>query len=115
MVTIRHEFLPFFYELGLLDCRPYPVSVIAPGVRVRDDGHGVYLANADGSTEKPAFTAELLRETVLNPETGYLSHPSVVSGPYMLTGWDGTTAEFAVNPYYKGNAAGEKPSIAELT
>ena len=30
-ITINGNYLPFFYELGLLDCIPYPISVIAPG------------------------------------------------------------------------------------
>ena len=114
VITISHEYLPFFYEMGLLSCNPYPISVIAPGVTVRDDGDGVYLANEDETVQEPVFTAELLKETVLDPETGYMSHPSVVSGPYTRTSWDGEVAEFAINPYYKGNAAGEKPIIPTL-
>ena len=113
-ITIRKEYVPFFHELGLLLCNPYPISVIAPGVVVKDDGQGVYLANEDGSTETPIYTADLLRETVLDPDTGYMSHPSVVSGPYTLTSWDGETAEFAINPYYKGNSKGERPTIPVL-
>ena len=114
VITISHDYLPFFYEIGLLSCNPYPISVIAPGVTVRDDGNGVYLANTDETIEEPVYTAELLKRTVLDPETGYLSHPSIVSGPYTLISWDGRTAEFAINPYYKGNADGEKPSIPTL-
>ena len=113
VVIIRSEYLPFFYEVGLLQCNPYPMHVIAPGVALRDDGDGVYLANADDS-EEPVFTAELLRQTILDPETGYMSHPAAVSGPYMLTGWDGQTATFTVNPYYKGNIHGKKPAIQNL-
>ena len=113
-VTIRKEYVPFFHEYGLLLCNPYPISVIAPGVEVKDDGNGVYLANEDTSVTDPIYTAELLQKTVMNPETGYLYHPSVVSGPYTLTSWDGTTAEFEINPYYKGNNEGEAPSIAKL-
>ncbi len=114
-VIIDHHFLPFFYEMGMLLANPYPISVIAPGVVVKDDGAGVYLANEDADVTEPVFTAELLKETVLNPETGYMSHPSVVSGPYTLTSWDGTTAEMAINPYFKGDAYGAKPSIPTLT
>ena len=106
-ITIRHEFLPFFYEMGLLMCNPYPISVIAPGVTVRDDGDGVYL---EGN-----MTADLLRRTILDPQTGYMSHPSVVSGAYTLTSWDGETAEFTMNPYYKGNPDGILPVIEKLT
>ena len=106
MITIRHEYLPFFYELGLLDCLPSPIHVIAPGCEVKDDGDGAYI-------EGP-FTAELLRKTILDPETGYLSHPGVVSGPYTLTSFDGTVCEFEKNPYFKGDPSGVRPMIQRL-
>ena len=102
MITLDHEFLPYFFETGLLLCVPYPIHVIAPGCRVYDDGFGVYIGNEDSSVEKPLYTAELLQKTVLDPETGYNSHPSVVSGPYVITGWDGKTAHFEINEHYKG-------------
>ena len=105
-VTVSHEYLPFFYELGLLNFTPYPISVIAPGCTVKDDGQGVYI-------EGP-FTAELLRETILNETTGYLSHPAVSSGPYVLVGYDGAQAEFVINEQYKCNAEDQVPTISRL-
>ncbi len=105
-VTLSQDYLPFFYEVGLLSCQPYPISEIAPGVKVRDDGKGVYL---DG-----VFTAAVLDGT-LNGPSGYRTHPTVVSGPYVLKSFDGVTAEFESNPYYPGNADGEKPLINKLT
>ena len=113
-ITISHEYLPFFYEMALLDCIPYPISEIAPGCAVRDDGNGVYIANAD-ETAVAKFTPDLLRETILDPETGFLTHPSVTSGPYKLLSFDGTTAEFEKNDYYKGNSDGIVPMIEKLT
>ena len=115
MITLDHDFLPFFYEMGLLSCRPYPIQVIAPGVKVMDDGDGVYLANEDPDVTEPVFTGELLRETILDPETGYLSHPAVVSGPYTITSFDGVTAEFEINPRFKGDREGRRPLIRTLT
>ncbi len=115
MITLDHDYLPFFYEEGLISCYPYPIRVIAPGVKVKDDGYGIYLANEDESVKEPVFSSELLEKTILDPDTGYQSHPSVVSGPYMLTSWDGVTVEFEVNPYYKGNAEGKMPLIQNLT
>ena len=106
-ITLDADFLPFFYEMGLLFCNPYPISVIAPGVTVRDDGDGVYL---DG-----VFTSDVLNRTLNDPATGYRTHPSVVSGPYTLKSFDGVTAEFESNPYYPGNADGELPLIPYLT
>ena len=111
---VLSDHLPYFYELTMLDCVPYPIHVIAPGCEVRDDGQGVYIANADDSVEEPVFTTELLRQTIMDEATGYMSHPSVVSGPYKLTSFDGTTAEFEINEYYKGNANGMKPVIPKL-
>ena len=114
-ITLDHEYLPFFYEVGLLDCEPYPIGEIAPGVAVKDDGHGVYLANADPSVTEPIFTAELLKQTILDPETGYATHPKVTSGPYRLVSFDGVTAEFEINPYFKTDEWGRTPTVQRLT
>ena len=105
-LTVTADYVPFFYELGLLMCDPVPRAVIAPGTEVLDGGKGVYLENAP--------SAETLRGTLLDAETGYLSHPTVVSGPYTLTSFDGVTAAFDVNPYFKGDVKGQKPGIARL-
>ena len=114
-ITLSGEYLPFFYEMGLLSCNPYPISVIAPGVTVYDDGDGVYLENSAGRGGVPVYSAALLNQTLNDPVTGYRAHPSVVSGPYTLVSFDGTTAEFARNPYFHGTAYGEMPLIETLT
>lgn len=114
-ITLDHEYLPFFYEMGLMYCFPVPISEIAPGCKVYDDGEGVYIASANNPEDTDAFSSKLLMNTVLDPENGYLSHPRVVSGPYKLTGFDGTTATFEINPYFKGTNSGDKPSIPRLT
>ena len=107
-LTIAAEYLPYFYELTYVNVTPYPISVIAPECEVLDDGEGAYI---DGE-----FTAQVLEKTVLDPETGYLSHPSVTSGPYYLTGYDAenAVATFKINPYYPGNYEGVKPVIESL-
>ena len=38
-----------------------------------------------------------LEKTILDPDSGYMSHPAVVSGPYTLRSWDGTTAEIPLS------------------
>ena len=108
-ITIESDHIPFFYELGLLRCYPMPIHIIAPGCEVRDDGEGAYIEGE--------FTSELLQKTLLDPETGYVSHPSVVSGPYKLTSFDPETyiAEFEINEYYQGNSNGIKPTIPRIT
>ena len=67
--------------------------MIAPGCQVKDDGEGAYI---DG-----AFTADVLRGTMLDAQTGYVTHPSVVSGMYTLVSYDGAQAEFELNRNYK--------------
>lgn len=107
-LTVKAEYLPFFYELAPLNYCPYPISVIAPGCEVVDDGNGAYI--------RGPFTADTLRTTVLDPNTGYLSHPSVTSGPYKLTSYDAqaNVASFEINPFYKGNSEGKVPQIQRL-
>ena len=113
-ITLDRAYMPFFYEMGLMYCFPIPIGIIAPGCKVYDDGEGVYIASAEDPEDSSAFSSDLLKETVLDPETGYLSHPQVVSGPYQLTGFDGTTATFEINPYFKGTSDGIRPSIPKL-
>lgn len=114
-VTIKRDFDPYFYEMHQLEMFPYPMSVIAPGCEVRDDGDGVYITGIDGDSS--AFSAELLEKTILDPETGYQSHPWLTAGPYRLTGYDRENGivDFEINPYYKGNYEHVKPVIDTIT
>lgn len=107
-LSIPGTLLPYFYELTLVNVTPYPIDVIAPGCGIADDGDGAYITGA--------FTAELLGETILGA-AGYLSHPAVTSGPYMLASYDeeSSVAEFEINPYYVGNYEGQLPTIQRIT
>ena len=75
-----------------------------------DDGQGIYLDKSAGT-----FTADALRVSMLDPETGFVHNPKVTSGPYKLISFDGTTVEMEINEYYKGNANGVVPVIPYLT
>ncbi|MBR5382528.1 MAG: ABC transporter substrate-binding protein [Clostridia bacterium] len=113
---VTKDYVPFFYEFGLFYITPCPIYEIAPGCVVKDDGQGIYIANEDETIEEPIFTSELIMKTVLDPETGYASHPKAVCGPYMLTGFDGVTATFEINPYFKGDVSHNEvlPTIQRL-
>lgn len=112
--TVKHEFLPFFFEFNYMNFVPYPITEIAPGCKVYDDGKGAYIDNEDRTIKEKLFTVDLLKETVMDPEQGYLSYPTVGSGPYVLTYWDGDVCRFEINPYYKGDEDGYKPTIKHL-
>lgn len=106
-VTVSGAYRPYYYELNYLQFYPVPISVVAPGCSVRDDGEGIYL---EGD-----MTAEMLQSTLLDPETGYVSHPQIVSGPYKLTSFDGTTVELERNELYIGSNTEKNPMIRYLT
>jgi len=108
-LTIDGRYLPYFYEIMLLNITPYPIGLLAPGCEVKDDGAGAYVQGA--------FTEELLRATVLDEETGYLHHPSIAAGPYVLESFDGEEqiASFTKNPFYAGNFEGIVPQIDRIT
>ena len=111
--TVKKEALPYFYELSRFGFNPYPISTIAPGCKVYDSEDGASIAGADPDTDP--FTEELLRQTILTPETGYLVHPVPGSGPYTIQSFDGESAVFEINPWYKGDEDGSKPKIKRLT
>lgn len=107
-ITVDKEWLPFFYEQAYARANPYPIAVIQPGHTVKDDGQGVYI---EGER-----SVEQLRKTVLDLNTGYMSHPKVTSGPYRLVSYDrfSRIVELEINPYYAGNFEGQKPSIPRI-
>ncbi len=107
-VLVTADNLPYYFELSYINNYPLPYRVLAPGMDIVDDGEGAYIAGE--------FTADDLREALLNPETGYISHPTVTSGPYKLTRYDSATrvAEFEINEFYAGNYEGQIPIIPKL-
>lgn len=120
---VRAEYYPFFYGLAMLDVQPYPISVIAPGCEVKDDGQGAYMGAAENAGAISAsgytpgdFSAEMLRVTLLDTESGYEYNPKVTSGPYTLESFDAATsvAKFVVNERFAGNYERQKPSIERL-
>ena len=106
-LTVKAEALPYFYELYRLMFPPTPAGAIAPGTQVLDEGQGAYLS--------APLDADTIRENVFDETTGLPTGPKVTSGPYVLKSFDGTTAVFEINPYYKGDEEGNLPRIGRLT
>ena len=61
-ITVKAEYLPFFFEMANIRVNPYPISVIAPGCAVADSRDGAHFVNAEDPEAEAPFTAELLRE-----------------------------------------------------
>ncbi len=110
-LTISADSLPYFYELQMVNVEPTPVSVIAPGCDVRDEGAGAHILDGEA-----AFDEAMLQKTIMDPDTGYLSQPRLTSGAYQLTSFDrqANEARFQMNPHYLGNYEGKKPSIPNV-
>lgn len=105
-ITIDSAYYPYFYQLKVLDVSPLPIDVIAPGCTIQKNNNGVYISGP--------FSADLLKKTLLDPETGYVSHPSVTSGPYQLTAFDGENVTLDLNKNYIGDEEGNKPEIPQI-
>ena len=105
-VSIDPDYEPYFYQLKVLDISPLPIHVIAPGCTVKDDGNGVYISGN--------FTADVLKKTLADPETGYISHPTVTCGAYQLADYDGTSVTLNLNGAFVGDKEGIKPTIPQI-
>ena len=106
--TVAAENLPDYYILDSIGFEPAPMAAIAPGVEIKDDGNGCYFNDK--------FTTDLLRETLLDPETGFRYKRPVVCGPYQLKKVDiGTeTVELEINKEYLGKYDGTTPHIEKI-
>ena len=122
-LNIPGEFLPYFYGVAMLQVQPFPIAVIAPGCEIRDDGQGVYIAAQEGLSGQEVdgyvpgeFSAAMLQETLLNPETGYVANPQVTTGPYTLVSFDAedSVVKLLINRNFKGNSLGKRPHIERL-
>lgn len=107
-IQIAAEELPYYYDLSLVSVGPLPLHVIAPGVTVTDTPNGAKLSDN--------FTTDLLRETVLTPNTGYRYRPLVTSGPYQFESYDpaDSTASVILNPKFLGAYDGAKGNIYRI-
>ena len=116
-ITLRGDHQPFFFDLANIWCIPYPITVLAPGCAVADTKAGAMIVNENANQPEVPFTTDVLRTTLLDPVSGYMSHPALTSGPYTLVAYDAATGQvdFERNPYYKGNFEGVKPVIDTLT
>lgn len=114
-ISLKADYMPYYYELALLRANPYPISQIMAGCEVANGQKGVYIR--DTATQRAArINIDTLEYVIMNPVDGYLSHPEVVSGPYKLVSYDKAdgVAEFEINEYYKGNHKGQKPTIEKI-
>lgn len=109
-LTIHKENLPYFYETTMVSTSPIDVETYLPGFDVKDDGEGAYITdvNALGNIR------EVIAISVNNSKTGQRYKPTVTSGPYQFVKFDNQIAIVELNPNFKTNYEGKKPSIDEV-
>lgn len=115
--TVSAENTPFYYELNMLNCsqysKCYPLDWEAwcPGFTIKDDGEGCYVVE----DEWYDTTNTDLASSIGN--TRFAWDKVRTDGPYYLSNVDlsSQVTELTINPYFKGNWAGYKPSIEKIT
>lgn len=108
-VTIDAEYLPYYYDIVYASFGPDYLPLWLGDCDILDDGEGCYLSdefyakNDDGSY--------VMAEHIRNSRNDISTYP--YPGPYVVSDYDASelTATLTINPYFKGNYEGTKPSV----
>ena len=112
-VTVSSDFYPYYFAYTYAAFDPDPMGLWLPeGVELKDDGEGCYLSdefyakNEAGEYTSAAYISGNRYDVSKYP----------FSGPYTITNWDEGTKEctLTLNPEFKGNFEGQKPSIETI-
>lgn len=105
-LTLDASFSPYFYQLKCFDVAPLPIGTIAPNCSVVNSEDGVSISGP--------FSTDLLKNTLADPEKGYITYPYVTCGPYSFKEYDGTKVTLELNSAYIGDHEGNKPTIPQI-
>ena len=116
--TISPENTPFYYELNMLNCsqysKCYPLDweTWCPGFEIKDDGEGCYVVG-----EKDWYDTTDTELAAAIGNTRFAWDKVRTDGAYYLANVDlsAQVTELKINPYYKTDWAGYKPSIEKIT
>ncbi len=99
---ISADYANYFYMSSMIGMNPIYLKKFSEDLVVKDDGDGAYL---EGTFTKE--DVERVRDDYNSP---------VTCGPYILKEADlgAYSATLEINPYYKGNFEGVKPSIEQI-
>jgi peptide/nickel transport system substrate-binding protein len=103
-VTIAADKLPYFYEVTYASFGPSPMHVMTPaGSRV--------ISDANGSTMSAGSFANIPQ---LIAADGYRFRPLVSAGPYKFISNVNNVITVEINPLFKGDYRGKKPTIDRI-
>lgn len=111
-ITISPEYLPYFYAVTYAGLSPYYRAMWIGDADVKDDGNGCYLTESFYAKNGDKFEkADLITATSQNTDETY-----PYTGAYVVKSYDNSdkSAVLEINPYFKGNYEGAKPSIQKV-
>lgn len=110
-LTVAKASLPYFYETTMVSASPRNVETYLPGFAVKDSKDGAYIT-ASGSTKT---ISETIAATINDAADGQRYLPTVTSGPYQFLRSNGSGGAIVeLNPNFKTNYEGKKPTITEV-
>ena len=111
-ITISPDYLPYFYAVTYAGLTPYYRAMWIGDADVKDDGNGCYLTESFYAKNGDKFEkADLITATAQNTDETY-----PYTGAYVVKSYDNSdkSSVLEINPYFKGNYEGAKPSIQKV-
>lgn len=111
-VTIAAEHLPYFYAITYGSFSAQSTALWIGDCDIADDGNGVYFTDDFYAKNGDSYVmADHIKASAWNVDDSY-----PYSGPYVVKSYDESdkSAVLAINPNFKGNYEGTKPSIEEV-
>lgn len=111
-VTVAADYANYFYAISYAGLSAHDVSLWIGDADVKDDGNGVYFTDDFYAKEGDKYVmADHIVTASQNTDTTY-----PYSGPYVVKSYDSAdkSAVLELNPNFKGNYEGVKPTIAKV-
>lgn len=111
-ITVSADYANYFYAISYAGLSAYDVSLWIGDADVKDDGNGVYFTDDFYAKEGDKYVmADHIVTASQNTDTTY-----PYSGPYVVKSYDSAdkSAVLELNPNFKGNYEGVKPTIAKV-
>lgn len=111
-VTVDDQYIPYFYAITYVDFYPQPMALFLNNADIKDDGNGVYFTDDFYAKNGDKYVmADHIYKGAWNSDSTY-----PYSGQYVISQWNDSdnSVVLTLNPEYKGNREGKKPSIEKI-
>lgn len=111
-ITVAADYANYFYAISYAGLSAYDTALWIGDADVKDDGNGVYFTDDFYAKEGDKYVmADHIVAASQNTDTTY-----PYSGPYVVKSYDSAdkSAVLELNPNFKGNYEGVKPTIAKV-